>query len=295
MAASLAQREQPTSPFADVRVAHREWNGATVNLSQWWGEGEACSDMTYQSDVRLTALLEETGPAHCEPRLSPDRPCPTPYVPRNMQFAPAGMQVWGYCKDMRYIKDVTMVFHPIVLEERLGSRLSLSRLSEPRLRFSDGRLWPLLDLLAQSVDEEDPSMQLYGDSLVLAIVSRLFELEPLDTKTGTRPLGSATLRRVIAYLDAHLPSPVALADLAGVAGLSQGQFSRAFKAATGLAPYQWQLKTRLDLACRLLVDPTQSLDDVAAITGFTDASHFCRHFRRAFGLTPTAWREQHGR
>ena len=70
MAASLAQRDRPASPFADTRVARREWNGATVNLSQWWGEGEVCSNMTYQADVRLTALLEETGPSHCEPRLS---------------------------------------------------------------------------------------------------------------------------------------------------------------------------------------------------------------------------------
>ena len=62
------------------------------------------------------------------------------------------------------------------------------------------------------------------------------------------------LRRVIEYLDAHLPERVELAQLADLAGLSQAHFSRAFKASTGMAPYRWQLDARIRRAQALLID-----------------------------------------
>jgi len=39
-----------------------------------------------------------------------------------------------------------------------------------------------------------------------------------------------------------------------------------------------------------LRDGGLSLTDVAAECGFTDQSHFTREFRRAFGVSPGAWR-----
>ena len=98
------------------------------------------------------------------------------------------------------------------------------------------------------------------------------------------------LRRVVEYLDAHLPGRVELAHLAALAGLSQAHFSRAFKASTGMAPYRWQLDARIRRAQALLIDTRASLDQVAEATGFADAVHFGRTFRKLTGATPAAWR-----
>jgi AraC family transcriptional regulator len=79
-----------------------------------------------------------------------------------------------------------------------------------------------------------------------------------------------------------------LAMLAGLAGLSQSHYSRAFKASTGLAPYQWQLRARIAWAQGLLVTTNGSLEVIAEATGFADAVHFGRTFRKATGATPAA-------
>lgn len=92
------------------------------------------------------------------------------------------------------------------------------------------------------------------------------------------------------HLEAHLPERVELAYLAALVGLSQSHFARAFKAATGMAPYRWQLDARIRRAQRLLLDTPAPLDEIAAATGFADAVHFGRTFRRLTGATPAAWR-----
>jgi len=92
------------------------------------------------------------------------------------------------------------------------------------------------------------------------------------------------------YLEAKMPQRVDLATLAQLAGLSQSHYSRAFKAATGLAPYQWQLQSRVERAQDLLLNTNGSLEVIADATGFADAVHFGRTFRKMTGATPAAWR-----
>jgi transcriptional regulator GlxA family with amidase domain len=98
------------------------------------------------------------------------------------------------------------------------------------------------------------------------------------------------LRRVTAYLAANLPQRVELATLAALVNLSQAHFSRAFKAATGLAPYQWQLDARIRRAQAMLIYTDAPLSEIAVATGFADAAHFGRAFRKLSGHTPGDWR-----
>jgi AraC family transcriptional regulator len=57
-----------------------------------------------------------------------------------------------------------------------------------------------------------------------------------------------------------------------------------------MAPYRWQLDARIRRAQLLLINTNTSLDDVAEATGFADAVHFGRTFRKLTGATPAAWR-----
>jgi transcriptional regulator GlxA family with amidase domain len=157
------------------------------------------------------------------------------------------------------------------------------------LRFSDDRIWTLVRLLSDAVNDPDPSVQLYGDGLTAAITAQLFA-NPPEPGADARGLAPWQLRRIVEYLDARLPARVELAHLAQLAQLSQSHFSRAFKASTGMAPYRWQLDARIRRAQALLIDTPASLDQVAEATGFADAVHFGRTFRKLTGATPAAWR-----
>lgn len=262
------------------------FNGVTIDVSEYWGIGEAESDMAYEGHTRVTGLLSETGGRPCEPRLKRGRPCAEDYRPRNLQFAPAGQRLWGYCADTDYIKDVTLVLTDPAIETRLGAQIRLHR-KAPRLRFADDRVWTPLRLLAEAIDSGDAE-PLWADHLVLAILARLGGQEAHPR--AHQGLAPWRLRRALALIEALAPQHVTMADLAAEAGLSQAHFARAFKASTGLAPYQWQLRERLRQARALLETTDQTVEAIGEAAGFADAGHFSRRFRAAFGATPAAWR-----
>ncbi len=272
----------------DLTVSTRSWNGVRVEVSEWRGAGRVSHKFRYETETRLVTLLEEVG-SPCEPRLRADQPCPVGYTPRHMDFVPAGMEMWGYSADVRFVKDAALAFDFAALGERLETKLDASVIATPRLRFADDRIWPLVRLLADAVNDPDPSMQLYGDGLAAAIMARL-ATDPAPSATDDVGLPPWKLRRVVDHLEARLPERVDLADLAALAGLSQSHFSRAFKASTGMAPYRWQLDARIRRAQALLIDPSTSLEQVAEATGFADAVHFGRTFRKLTGAAPGAWR-----
>lgn len=280
--------------ITEVRVARRIWSGVCIDVTQCWGRGESCNLLGYEGETRLWALLEEAGGAHCEARFRENQPSPVSYTPRNMHFAPAGMAAWGYSADLGYIRDATLVFDFDDLEARWEERFDAQLAAVPRWRFADDDLWNLTRQLASAVGDPDPTSQLYGDGLVTAILAR-FARGSSSAQAKNQGLARWQLRRVLEFLDAQFPKPVQLSSLASLTGLSQAHFARAFKASTGCAPYQWQLRSRIDRAKALMLQTSDSLDDIAAATGFADAAHFGRTFRRMAGTTPAHWRLSHKR
>jgi len=271
-----------------LSVSQRTWNGVRVDVTEFHCTGRVAHHLGCETETRLFALLEEVG-SPCEPRLRKNQPCPIGYTPRHMDFVPAGTEMWGYSADVRFVKDAALTFDLAALSERLAAKFNADVTVMPRLRFSDDRIWTLVRLLSDAVNDPDPSAQLYGDGLTAAIAARLFAGAPEPGATG-KGLAPWQLRRVVEYLDAQLPQRVGLAHLAALAGLSQAHFSRAFKTSTGMAPYHWQLDARIRRAQALLIDSRASLDEVAEATGFADAVHFGRTFRKLTGATPAAWR-----
>lgn len=293
---TLCPLKQPGVPLPEnmleMHLSSRSWNDVAVDLATFRCDGPVVHELSDVHETRLSVLLEEVG-GRCEPRLQPDQPCPIPYFPRHMTYAPAGMRVYGYGDDPRFVKDATLRFDTTALCQRLSANFDPGRVSIPRLRFADDRLYSLVRLLAQAVDDPDPSSQLYGDGLITAIAARLFS-SPCTSPTPSKGLSPGLLSTVIDYLHAHLPQRIELSELSDLTGLSQSHFSREFKASTGASPYRWQLEERVRRAQTLLLrNKAATLEEVAEATGFADAVHFGRTFRKHIGTTPAAWRQSH--
>lgn len=97
-------------------------------------------------------------------------------------------------------------------------------------------------------------------------------------------------RRAKDYLTANLSGRGSLKEVATQCGLSTSHFSKAFKETIGVAPHQWLIRRRIELAKAFLKVPTLSLAEVALKCGFADQSHFTRVFTRNVGISPGAWR-----
>jgi AraC-like DNA-binding protein len=85
---------------------------------------------------------------------------------------------------------------------------------------------------------------------------------------------------------------VDLATIAKRVGLSPGHFSRCFRQAYGMAFGRFVLGSRLKRGQRLLRETRLRIGDVAAEAGFSSASYFVQAFKRATGMTPTAYRSR---
>ena len=106
-------------------------------------------------------------------------------------------------------------------------------------------------------------------------------------------LAAWQLQRARDYINVNLAHDPSIAEIAHECGLSSGYFARAFKRSTGVPPYKWLTKMRVERAKELLKDPRCELADIAQLCGFVDQSHFTRVFSRSEGYSPGRWRRLH--
>ena len=102
----------------------------------------------------------------------------------------------------------------------------------------------------------------------------------------------AMLELVRQYTLEHLGRSFGVEELAARQQLSRSHFSHRFRAATGLAPAAYVLEVRLAEVRRQLRETAAPLKEIAGQTGFADANHLCKAFRRQFHLSPGGYRQQ---
>ncbi|GAB2837198.1 AraC family transcriptional regulator [Streptomyces daliensis] len=135
---------------------------------------------------------------------------------------------------------------------------------------------------------------LVRDERLTAAVTAVARRAAVTAPTGllrapSERAGRQAARRARALLDETCPEPVTAESLAEAAGCSRFALYRAFRAAYGLAPSDYQRQLRLRHARTLLAAGTPP-SEAAAVTGFADQAHFSRWFQRVYGITPGTFR-----
>ena len=129
-------------------------------------------------------------------------------------------------------------------------------------------------------------------------VSRAVGIHVAQTYGGMRPVSRPARgglapwqeRRAKEILSANLDGGVPLKDVARECRLSVSHFSRAFRRTIGVAPHNWLLTRRIEVAQEKLRNTRLSLSEVALACGFADQSHLTRVFTGMVGISPGAWR-----
>lgn len=174
---------------------------------------------------------------------------------------------------------------PALLHKRdvLGFRLQSLRI--------DARAQALVALLRHSL-RHGRAEPLEAESLLLTLASR-----SLGPRTSRPPGATPAKRRLVDRVKLLLASDPGrrwtLADIASAIGGSAVYLTQAFQQVEGLPLYRYQLQLRLARALDLLPHH----DDMAALAlalGFSSHSHFAAAFRRAYGRSPTAFRQSVG-
>lgn len=122
------------------------------------------------------------------------------------------------------------------------------------------------------------------DRLALALAGHAVVGE--STRIRRPPRAAALAREA---LHARMAEDIGLEELAALAGVDRFRLNRAFREAFSLSPHAYLVQLRLKAARRLLA-VGQTPAAAAADVGFADQSHLGRWFRRAYGMTPAAYR-----
>ncbi|MFC5835630.1 GlxA family transcriptional regulator [Nonomuraea insulae] len=89
----------------------------------------------------------------------------------------------------------------------------------------------------------------------------------------------------------HLADPIAVADLAGVAHMSERTFIRRFKRQTGTSPLRWVISQRVAASLPMLESTAAPVEEIGAAVGFESPVTFRHHFTRAMRTSPSAYRK----
>lgn len=162
----------------------------------------------------------------------------------------------------------------------------------------DGGIWTSAGItsgmdLALAMLEED-----WGRELALLVSRRLvlylkrsggqsqFSV-PLQAQTAEGPIAKLVKRVVEHPADDH-----SVENLASHAGMSERTLYRLFHESFGRTPAEWVKQMRIESARTRLEETRDSIDDVAAKSGFPSGDTMRRVFLRHLGVSPSDYREQ---
>lgn len=100
------------------------------------------------------------------------------------------------------------------------------------------------------------------------------------------------LRRARDHMDRHYDQPVALDELASVAGVSKFHFARCFASAYGETPLRYLTRRRIERAQDLLRVANLTVTEVCMAVGFSSLGSFSTRFTQLVGESPTAYRDR---
>jgi AraC family transcriptional regulator len=123
----------------------------------------------------------------------------------------------------------------------------------------------------------------------------LWELSERTTRKELRQSRRhVALDRACRVIQTRLSEPLALADLAGPAGVSPAHLTRLFRAELGLTATDYLRRCRLERALHLLTRSEVPIKEVACEVGIPDLHAFNKVVRRGYGLSPRELRARGG-
>ncbi|MDQ6762543.1 MAG: AraC family transcriptional regulator, partial [Bacteroidota bacterium] len=204
------------------------------------------------------------------------------------------------CKG-KVIKEITIQFHRDLFDDKFLQRNQMSFIRTLFQRSTRGVLFT--NSTALSIMPRIKQLpQKHGFDSVLELLSILHDL---STSRNIRTLSdtsfnketpyynSRRIEKIMAYVNNNFNQNITLNDAAKIAGMTEVSLSRFFKLRTGKTFIDTLNEVRLGHASRMLIDTTDSINEVAYKCGFNNMSNFNRIFKKKKDSTPKEFRHSY--
>jgi AraC family transcriptional regulator len=269
----------------------RVWPGI---MAEWEKIGPAAFTSEGYPEHRLSLILgSSVNVIHRESGRSTDLTIRTGQVVLAPAFKPITYQWAGDLEVISLLfRDSWLRSVAAEMGVRQPDRVELSTYID----LQDEFLAHLLRTFQREIVKPQIGSRLLTDSLTQALAVHLIRRYS-DRKLPNGQILSAPkwrTRRAQDFIRDNLTNPISLKEIAHAAGdVSPYHFSRLFKQATGLSPYQYLIECRVLAAQELLrANRRLSLAEIAFRCGFADQSSFTRCFRERTGATPKQFRDE---
>jgi LacI family transcriptional regulator len=165
-------------------------------------------------------------------------------------------------------------------DECLAQTPHLTSFELPGRRIGEVALETMLRLVRKDKPAPPPIIHVSG--------SRLVVRESTGLVRGGRSSTAVAIKHIQQSTSKRLP----VARMARLAGVSRTTFYKEFSEATGQSPARHLRQLRLQQACRLLRESTDTVTSIAKDCGFRSLIYFTQFFHREMGETPTAYRRR---
>jgi AraC-like DNA-binding protein len=147
------------------------------------------------------------------------------------------------------------------------------------------------ELASGRVTSMDVMCRLSETLLVEAV--RQYASTLTDAETGwLKGLRDPHVGRALALIHRNIAVPWSIEGLAREVALSRSTFVERFTELVGTPPFRYLTIWRLQTAKQQLAESTKSIGQLAHSVGYESEEAFSRAFKREFGLSPSAWRDQ---
>jgi AraC-like DNA-binding protein len=113
-----------------------------------------------------------------------------------------------------------------------------------------------------------------------------------DQRVDAGPRTIAAVERAAHLITTGAHQPIDLAQLSREVDVSRNYLARAFRARFGVTMARFLLRRRMEIAAHLLETTDLSVSQVGDRVGVGDPHYFNKQFRRARGLSPSAFRRR---
>ena len=188
------------------------------------------------------------------------------------------------------VADFLLISHFGVVSEKYSGLLCKNGVQRFALRSKD-TFEDLLKNLEFYMMHPFQMNQVLSVNTLTQILTEIY-LSTLDPE-GYTVLGQPKwLLNSLEYMEKNYRRKITIADIADSCKLSASHFHKLFRESTGLSPYDYLIKLRINHAKTYLKNGDMTVKYIAYTVGFPSVNHFISYFRKETGLSPESYRKQ---